>query len=583
MMKTYKTRAMAGAAALAIVGGLLVAGGGAASAATIPPWEPDPTSIGGLTFYNASGAQVTGGNITDAPFAAYVQAGAAGRAGDTKATLFGYLPKNGVAIGAWSGEALTASTNYPNATAPGALGTSTLPLVTLGATDETIAVLAGDLPNTATDSYQGLYQLRLKTSGAGQPAGSSYDSADILITGTTWTQVYPTVTVATTTAIAASPASPAAHGSTVSLTATVVGGGSSHPAGAVEFFDGTTDIGSGAFVAATGIATKSVAPADGAHSFTAVFTAADPTSYSGSTSVALPYTVNAAVPAASTSTALSVNPTSAPAFSAVALHANITKTSDSSIVGAGSGAVKFFDGAALLGQANVTATGADLSVSTFAVGPHSITAQFVPADATVYNGSTSTAVPFTATTPTTAPASQTVSVSLAPGTLTITTPYSSATPFNLGSLLLDPVSHVFKASAPFGSATNPAQGVTVIDGRAGDQPWTASVTSTDFVDGAATPDVINGQNLSFTSVSPGYITGDALNPTTKAVVANDVTSSAVYGPTATGTDGLKGGPHQFATALHGLGSVNIFGSLNLTAPASTPAGTYTATLTFTIA
>jgi len=583
MMKAHTSRAMAGAAALAIVGGLLVAGGGAASAATAPPWEPDPTSSGGLSFYNAAGVQITGGNITDAPFAAYVQASAPDRAGDTKATLFGYLPKNGVAIGAWSGEAMTASTNYPNATAPGALATSTLPVVTLGGSDETVAVLAGDLPNTATDSYQGLYQLRLKTSAAGVPAGTAYNSADILITGSTWTQVYPTVKVSTATAINASPTSPAAHGSTVSLTATVTGGGSSHPAGAVEFFDGATDIGAGAFVAATGIATESVVPADGAHSFTAVFTPTDPTSYTGSTSVALPYTVNAVVPAATTSTALSVNPTSAPAFSTVALHANVTKTSDSSVVGAGGGAVKFFDGAALLGQANVTATGADLSVGTFAVGAHSITAQFVPADPTVYNGSTSTAVPFTATTPTTTPASQTVTVSLAPGTLTITTPYSAATPFNLGSLLLDPASHSFKTSAQFGSLANPAQGVTVIDGRAGDQPWTASVTSTDFVDGAATPDVINGQNLSFTSVTAGYIAGDALNAATKPVLTNDVTSSAVYPATATGSDGLKGGPHQFATAANGLGSVNIFGSLNLTAPASTPAGTYTATLTFTIA
>jgi len=339
MMKAHTSRAMAGAAALAIVGGLLVAGGGAASAATAPPWEPDPTSSGGLSFYNAAGVQITGGNITDAPFAAYVQASAPDRAGDTKATLFGYLPKNGVAIGAWSGEAMTASTNYPNATAPGALATSTLPVVTLGGSDETVAVLAGDLPNTATDSYQGLYQLRLKTSAAGVPAGTAYNSADILITGSTWTQVYPTVKVSTATAINASPTSPAAHGSTVSLTATVTGGGSSHPAGAVEFFDGATDIGAGAFVAATGIATKSVVPADGAHSFTAVFTPTDPTSYTGSTSVALPYTVNAVVPAATTSTALSVNPTSAPAFSTVALHANVTKTSDSSVVGAGGGAV----------------------------------------------------------------------------------------------------------------------------------------------------------------------------------------------------------------------------------------------------
>ncbi len=98
----------------------LLAGSGGAALAAAPPWEPDPSSIGGLTFYDAAGNQITGGNINDAPFATYVQAGAAGRAGDTKATLFGYLPKNGVAIGAWTGEALSGSPTYPNASAPGA-------------------------------------------------------------------------------------------------------------------------------------------------------------------------------------------------------------------------------------------------------------------------------------------------------------------------------------------------------------------------------------------------------------------------------------------------------------------------------
>ena len=48
-------------------------------------------------------------------------------------------------------------------------------------------------------------------------------------------------------------------------------------------------------------------------------------------------------------------------------------------------AVKFFDGATLLGQASLTATGADLTVSTFTVGAHSITAQFVPASESLYS------------------------------------------------------------------------------------------------------------------------------------------------------------------------------------------------------
>jgi hypothetical protein len=194
-------RSVLGLTALVVAAsGLVGAGTGSASATSaIPPYEPDPGSIGALTLYNASGSVVTGGNINDAPFAAYVQAGTPGRVGDTKATLFGYLPKSGVPTGAFSGEQLTASTTYPNASAPAALKASPLPLVSLTSADETVATLISDFPNTATDAYQGLYQLRLKTSGVGQAAGVAYDSADIQVTGSTWTLVYSAAPASTYT------------------------------------------------------------------------------------------------------------------------------------------------------------------------------------------------------------------------------------------------------------------------------------------------------------------------------------------------------------------------------------------------
>jgi len=305
--------------------------------------------------------------------------------------------------------------------------------------------------------------------------------------------------------------------------------------------------------------------------------------YSGSTGDAT-YVISSA-PAADTTTALSVNPTEAPAFTAVTLTANVTKTSDSSALGSGSGEVKFFDnGTSLLGTGQVGAGGvATLVYSSFAVGTHSVTAQFVPSDSTTYNTSTSLAVPFTADTPTTTPSSQTVDVNIPAGSLTITTPYSPSNPFDLGTAVLDPNQGEFTATAPFGDQANPAQGVTVTDTRAGDESWTASATVTDFTD--ASSDQINGENLSFTGVTPSYLTGNALQA--GDVVTNDITSTppggAPYGPSDSGTDGLKGGPHAFATAAHGAGEVNIDGILTLNAPTSTPAGAYTATLTFTIA
>ncbi len=56
--------------------------------------------------------------------------------------------------------------------------------MSLTSNDSTIATLISDFPNTATDAYQGLYQIRVKTSGVGQPPDATYDSADILVTGT---------------------------------------------------------------------------------------------------------------------------------------------------------------------------------------------------------------------------------------------------------------------------------------------------------------------------------------------------------------------------------------------------------------
>src|SRR6476659_3514098 len=112
-----------------------------AGAAATPPYAPDSNSLGGLRFFNAAGAEITSGNVADAPLAAYIQTSDVGRPGDTKATLHGYLPKNGVDASGWSGEPLTASTIYPSAAAPGPLKDSPLPLVSLVAGDGTLLQL----------------------------------------------------------------------------------------------------------------------------------------------------------------------------------------------------------------------------------------------------------------------------------------------------------------------------------------------------------------------------------------------------------------------------------------------------------
>jgi hypothetical protein len=375
--------------AAAFVGAVAVAAGAMlaiqpASAATTPPWEPDPTSQGALTFYNASGAVITGGLITDAPFASYVKGATKLRTDDTKATLFGYLPQNGVAIGAWSGEAISTSTNFPNASAPAPLNSTGLPVVSLSAADLSLAdTLLADYPNTATDAYAGLYQLRLKTSGGTIPGASpTYDSADILISGNTWTQVYPDTgaAVPTTTTLVVKPSPRASFGAKVTLTATL---SPASAVGSVSFFDGTKLLGSRA-VAAGKAVFSTTKLADGLHSLSAQFVPTDITAYIGSTSATKKINV---VPAATT-TKLGVKP-----GTKVARGTRLTLTGAVAPKVA-TGVVKFFDGRRLLGKAKVKKGVAKL-VRVLGKGTHKIKAQFVPLHSRAYAGSTSKVVKVT--------------------------------------------------------------------------------------------------------------------------------------------------------------------------------------------
>jgi hypothetical protein len=272
--------------AVLAMGTVLTAVAPTAGAAGNPPWEPDGNSVGGLVFYNAAGQQITGGNLADSPVAAYVEGTGTIRAGDTKATLYGYVPVAGTAPGTWNGEALGSSTAYPNASAPAPLNTSTLPVQTGASGDESIATLMSNQPNNnaAGSGYGNLYQLRLKTTQAGQQPNVKYDSADISVDSVhgTWSVVYPAITpITTTTALTASPSSPQASGTSVTLTATV----SPAAPGTVQFENGTTAVGTPQSVnPGTGVATLTTSALPvGALTLNAVYTPAPFAAYAGST------------------------------------------------------------------------------------------------------------------------------------------------------------------------------------------------------------------------------------------------------------------------------------------------------------
>jgi hypothetical protein len=274
--------------ALTLVAGFLVAAlPSAAFAAYTPPWGSDPGSVGVLSLYNASGQQIISGSVSDSPIAAYVQGSNTVRSGDTKATLFAYTPVVHETPNQWSGEQLGASTAFPNASAPTPLNSSTLPVESGTSNDLSIAQYALDFPNgdtSPTNGYAGLYVLRLKTNFVGGSTTATYDSTVIQVTGSTWTQIYPVPTQASTrTTLTTTQGSPQPFGTSVQLNATV----SPAAAGTVQFEDGGVAIGSPASVDVNGLAsiTTSQLPV-GTDDLSAVFSPAQPVDFASSTGTA---------------------------------------------------------------------------------------------------------------------------------------------------------------------------------------------------------------------------------------------------------------------------------------------------------
>lgn len=604
-MRIKLRSAASGAIALGLASALVLGAAAAASAAT-PPYEPDTVNqYGQLVFYDASGNLVTGGNVNDAPFTIY----AAATTDDPNvghfqsAALYGYKPVNGVAPGAWSGEQLSNTTNFPVSGAPAPIASlgNDRPVVTMTSADLKLSDLISDFPNTAPsgDPYFGLYQIRVAVAGE-----TKWWAADIQVTGTTWSLVYPSVGVATTTTLTASPSSPqtvtppGSAPSAVTLTATPTSG----VAGTVQFTRNGTNLGTPVTVAG-GVATKidtPDGPASGAGPVTtnygAIFTPSDAPAHNGSSATPIAYVVQN-VAGDATTTDLSISGSTGLAGTTVNLSSHVVDTTNSATIPVGS--VSWYDNgsATPLNATPVAVDGTGHAIFTtgaLAAGPHSIVATFTPTNAALFSSSSSSAGQFNlvaAGSPCADPASQctdpqTIITTVDAGTLVISTPYTATNPFDLGHMALDSTGTFLHASGAFGTAADPTSGVTITDTRAGDLPWTASAYSGDFVSGS---NLINGQNLGFTSVTPQYVSGNALNSTTKPVVTNDVPNSGpatIYGPTDPGTNGLKGSAgtqHTFATAAHGAGSVYVIGTLDLYAPTSTPAGTYTDVVTFTIA
>jgi hypothetical protein len=162
------------------------------------------------------------------------------------------------------------------------------------------------------------------------------------------------------------------------------------------------------------------------------------------------------------------------------------------------------------------------------------------------------------------------------GTLVLTTPYTTSNVLNLGNLALNAGLTQYSATAPF-------NGITVVDTRAGDLPWTLTALASNLSDGGTHPgSTICGQNVGLTGLASTPGTGFAGTVTpTDAPAATPAVAPA--GGACTGTQGLGGtAPHTVAAASAGLGTDVLNGTLTLTAPTSTEPGLFTGTITFTV-
>lgn len=144
-------------------------------------------------------------------------------------------------------------------------------------------------------TLQGRYDFTLTCRSAFGAATFGDFTAPIWFTSnTSYQSTEPVHTVATTTALAVSPAGSATQGTSVKLTATLAPAAA---AGAVQFMDGTKALGGPVAVAAGSASLTTSSLATGSHSLTAHFTPTDPTAFGPSASTAVAYTVKVPKPA----------------------------------------------------------------------------------------------------------------------------------------------------------------------------------------------------------------------------------------------------------------------------------------------
>lgn len=394
--------------------------------------------------------------------------------------------------------------------------------------------------------------------------------------------------VTTSTVVSASPAA-GDTATPASFTANVT---PASAVGTVQFKRGTTNIGSPVAVSG-GVATSPPTGllAAGSYSITAEFTggSSSTTQFGNSVSAAFPYTV--AQVTAATVTNLALSGLTAGSVEQPNNVGGIAVVTAGGTPVAGGSCAFFLDGQAAPFATDATAADgfsfSSLGTSSLTVAGHSVVAVYTGVIG--FGGSTSPPATFTVTAPAYTPDVQYIETVIAPGTLIISTPYTSTSPLQVGTMVLNPTATEYSASAPF-------TGISVADTRPGNLPYTLSAISSNLTkNGVAAPnanETINAQNVGLTglalistnSTPNTYLGGVAPGGSTAGQNFTAFNNAAAphVAAGAAGTAGLGGTPKVVLHANTGLGTTVSAGTLTILAPTNTLDGTYRGTVTFTI-
>ena len=237
----------------------------------------------------------------------------------------------------------------------------------------TVQFLDGSTSLGTANVSSGSAALLVSTLSAGAHSITAVYSGDANYATSSSAALTETVNQVASSVVLLSSLNPSSAGQSVTFTATLA---PTTATGTVQFLDGATSLGTVTITG--GSASLSLTTlAVGAHSITAVYSG--DTNDATSTSAALVQTVNKTI----STVALTSSPNPSTFAQSVSLSAAVSP-------GAATGTVQFLDGSTVLGSATITSGVATLSLTTFSVGAHSITA--------IYNGdandatSTSTAL-----------------------------------------------------------------------------------------------------------------------------------------------------------------------------------------------